>query len=371
MSDAKRTAERGRERPAAAEVVTAPVKLPVPATPVVPASVERDDADEALADTSPATDEELDLIEAEIGAAPAAAAPTGHAPVTALVRRDPMGQYMAEVRRYPLLTREEEYELAKQWVETGDPEAGRRLVTSNLRLVVKIAHEYKRAYQNLLDLVQEGNVGLIQAVKKFDPYRGVKLSTYSGWWIRAYILKFILNNWRLVKIGTTQNQRKLFFNLRKQVDRLKQEGVDPTPERIAEALDVSEAEVIEMDRRLSAPDMSLNAPLGSGDEDDGRTRMDIIEDTSDDPSVEVESTEFKDLLHSKLQRFGATLSGRELEIFRDRIVADDPITLQELGDRWGVSRERARQLEKRMVLRLREFLQKELGDAVQIALGQE
>ncbi|WP_434422156.1 sigma-70 family RNA polymerase sigma factor [Nannocystis pusilla] len=238
--------------------------------------------------------------------------------------------------------------------------------------MVKIAHEYKRAYQNLLDLVQEGNVGLIQAVKKFDPYRGVKLSTYSGWWIRAYILKFILNNWRLVKIGTTQNQRKLFFNLRKQVDRLKQAGVDPTPERIAAALNVSEAEVIEMDRRLSAPDMSLDAPLtGGGDEDDGRTRMDIIEDSSDDPEVEVESTEFKDILHAKLRRFGATLSGRELEIFRDRIVADEPITLQELGDRWGVSRERARQLEKRMVLRLREFLQAELGDAVQIALGHE
>jgi RNA polymerase sigma-32 factor len=244
-------------------------------------------------------------------------------------------------------------------------------VTSNLRLVVKIAHEYKRTYQNLLDLVQEGNVGLIQAVKKFDPYRGVKLSTYSGWWIRAYILKFILNNWRLVKIGTTQNQRKLFFNLRKQRDKLIQAGVDPTPERIARELDVSESEVIEMDRRLSGPDVSLNAPLAGDEGDTGRTRMDFIEDDTDDPSVEVETAEFKDLLQEKLKEFGATLSGRELEIFRDRIVADEPLTLQELGDRWGVSRERARQLEKRMVLRLREFLQQKLGNAVQIALGQE
>ncbi|HEY8377446.1 MAG TPA: RNA polymerase factor sigma-32, partial [Nannocystis sp.] len=330
--------------------------------------VDDSEGDEALSDIEPATDEELDLIAAELGAAPAAA--PEEVSTTALVRRDPMSQYMAEVRRYPLLTREEEYALAVRWVEHGDAEAARQLVTSNLRLVVKIAHEYKRAYQNLLDLVQEGNVGLIQAVKKFDPYRGVKLSTYSGWWIRAYILKFILNNWRLVKIGTTQNQRKLFFNLRKQRDKLKQAGVDPTPEAIAEALDVSEAEVIEMDRRLAAPDMSLNAPLG-GEEEDGRTRMDIIEDSSDDPEVEVESSEFKDLLHAKLREFGATLSGRELEIFRDRLVADEPITLQELGDRWGVSRERARQLEKRMVLRLREFLQRELGDAVQIALGHE
>lgn len=376
MKETRRsTSERTPARPpAVADVAEAKPNLPVKASSVVPARAERegdrDDevAEEALADIEPATDEELDQIEAELGtAAPAAPA----APVTALVRRDPMGQYMAEVRRHPLLTREEEHALAVRWVEHGDTEAAKQLVTSNLRLVVKIAHEYKRAYQNLLDLVQEGNVGLIQAVKKFDPYRGVKLSTYSGWWIRAYILKFILNNWRLVKIGTTQNQRKLFFNLRKQRDRLKQEGIDPTPENIAAALDVSEAEVIEMDRRLAAPDMSLNAPLGSGDEDDGRTKMDVIEDTSDNPAAEVESSEFKDLLQEKLRRFGATLSGRELEIFRDRIVADEPITLQELGDRWGVSRERARQLEKRMVLRLREFLQSELGDAVQIALGHE
>jgi RNA polymerase sigma-32 factor len=329
------------------------------------AEAEADEAEEVLADIEPATDEELDVIERDIGR------PSPAAATTALARRDPMGQYMAEVRRYPLLTREEEHELAVRWIENGDKEAGRRLVTSNLRLVVKIAHEYKRTYQNLLDLVQEGNVGLIQAVKKFDPYRGVKLSTYSGWWIRAYILKFILNNWRLVKIGTTQNQRKLFFNLRKQREKLKQAGVDPTPERIAKELDVSEAEVIEMDRRLSAPDMSLNAPLSDDDGDGGRTRLDIIEDSTEDPSVTVESAEFKDLLQAKLRRFGATLKGRELEIFRDRIVADEPVTLQDLGDRWNVSRERARQLEKRMILRLREFLQAELGDAVQIALGQE
>ena len=376
MSQPKRSSSEKSPRKAPAVVdVEAPADkaLPVKAPPPVAAEPEPEDEDEdeVLSETEPATDAELDLIEAEIGVRPAEPQAQA-APVTALVRRDPMGQYMAEVRRHPLLTREEEHALAVRWVEGNDAEAAKQLVTSNLRLVVKIAHEYKRAYQNLLDLVQEGNVGLIQAVKKFDPYRGVKLSTYSGWWIRAYILKFILNNWRLVKIGTTQNQRKLFFNLRKQVDRLKQAGVDPTPERIAAALDVSEAEVIEMDRRLSAPDMSLDAPLtGGGDEDDGRTRMDIIEDSSDDPEVEVESTEFKDILHAKLRRFGATLSGRELEIFRDRIVADEPITLQELGDRWGVSRERARQLEKRMVLRLREFLQAELGDAVQIALGHE
>ena len=281
-----------------------------------------------------------------------------------------MAAYMAEVRRHPLLTREQEHELAVRWVEHGDQEAGRILVTSNLRLVVKIAHEYRRAYQNLLDLVQEGNVGLVKAVQKFDPYRGVKLSTYSGWWIRAYILKYILANWRLVKIGTTQNQRKLFFNLRKQREALLAAGVDPTPERIAKELDVSTKEVVEMERRMAAPDMSLDAPL-SEDGDGSRTRLDLLEDDFADPEDSVDAAEFKSLLGDKLRAFGADLTGREQEVFTDRLMSDEPVTLQTLGDRWGVSRERARQIEKRLVTRLRAFLQSELGEAVQIALGQE
>lgn len=321
---------------------------------------------EALADVE-VSEEDLDAIEKELRKR-AKAAPSG---ATALARRDPMAAYMSEVRQHPLLTREEEYDLAVRWVEDGDREAARKLVTSNLRLVVKIAHEYRRAYQNLLDLVQEGNVGLVKAVQKFDPYRGVKLSTYSGWWIRAYILKYILNNWRLVKIGTTQNQRKLFFNLRKQREALVAAGVDPTPERIAKELDVSPREVREMERRMASPDVSLDAPLGSDDGDGSRTRLDLIEDDYADPEDNVDSVEFKSLLQDKLMAFGADLEGRELEIFRDRLLSDEPATLQDLGARWGVSRERARQLEKRMVLRLREYLQAELGDAVQIALGHD
>jgi len=257
-----------------------------------------------------------------------------------------------------------------RWFDEGDKDAARQLVTSNLRLVVKIANEYRRGYQNLLDLVQEGNVGLMKAVQKFDPYRQVKLSTYSGWWIRAYVLKHILNNWRMVKIGTTQNQRKLFFNLRKQRDALIKAGIDPSAENIAKELDVSPEEVVEMEKRMAAPDASLDAPL-SADDEGGRTRLDSLEDDADDPEHEVSSDQFKHLLQDKLRVFGATLEGRELEIFRDRLISDEPVTLQDLGDRWGVSRERARQLEKRMVLRLRTYLQAELGDAVQIALGQD
>ncbi|MCA9682228.1 MAG: RNA polymerase factor sigma-32 [Myxococcales bacterium] len=328
---------------------------------------EGDDLAGLLEDVSPATDEELDAIEASLSRLPRAA-PEG---TTALALRDPMAAYMAEVRRHPLLTREEEHELAVRWVEEGDREAAKRLVTSNLRLVVKIANEYRRGYQNLLDLVQEGNIGLIKAVQKYDPYRGVKLSTYSGWWIRAYVLKHILNNWRLVKIGTTQNQRKLFFNLRKQREALVKAGIDPTAENIAKGLDVSTEEVVEMQKRMAAPDASLNAPLGSGDDPGTRTGLDVLEDDDADPEDEVSSAQFKRMLHDKLRIFGATLEGREAEIFRERLVADEPITLQDLGDRWGVSRERARQVEKRMVLRLRAYLQEELGDAVQIALGHD
>ncbi|MFO7566950.1 MAG: RNA polymerase factor sigma-32 [Enhygromyxa sp.] len=354
--------------------------LPVKREQTLPAEVARREvveaeledegaAQDALAEVAPATDEELDAIEATLPTRLPRAAPEG---TRALALRDPMAAYMAEVRRYPLLTREQEHELAVRWVEHGDQDAAKKLVTSNLRLVVKIANEYRRGYQNLLDLVQEGNLGLLRAVQKYDPYRGVKLSTYSGWWIRAYVLKHILNNWRLVKIGTTQNQRKLFFNLRKQRDALIRAGVDPTAENIARELDVSTEEVVEMQKRMAAPDASLNAPLGS-DDDGGtpRTRLDLLEDTGEDPEDEVSGNQLKHLLYDKLRSFGSTLEGREAQLFTERLVADEPITLQEFGDRWGVSRERARQIEKRMVLRLRKYLQDELGDAVEIALGQE
>jgi RNA polymerase sigma-32 factor len=322
--------------------------------------------EDVLDDVEPVTDSELDAIASDL-ARLAPAAPEG---TTALARRDPVAAYMAEVRQYPLLGRDDEYELAVRWVEQGDLEAARKLVTSNLRLVVKIAHQYRRAYHNLLDLVQEGNVGLVRAVHKFDPYRGVKVSTYAAWWIRAYILKYILNTWRVVKVGTTQNQRRLFFNLRKQQELLRKAGVEATPERIAEALEVSPGEVVEMQRRMAAPDVSLDTPLrAASDEGSSRTRLDTIEDRDDGPDESVEADEFRTLLHEKLVRFGADLTGREREIFEERMMAEDPLTLQELGDRWGVSRERARQVEKRMVLRLREYLEDELGDAVHIALG--
>jgi RNA polymerase sigma-32 factor len=282
-----------------------------------------------------------------------------------LIKRDPLQAYMQEARRFPLLTPEEEKALAVRLYEHGDTAAARRMVEANLRLVVKIAYEYRRAHKNILDLVQEGNIGLIQAVGKFDPYRGVKLSSYAAFWIRAYILKFILNNWRLVKIGTTQAQRKLFFNLRKERERLEQLGFEPTAALLAENLQVTEKEVEEMDKRLSSPESSLDAPIGS-DDDGARTRLDYLPSEEERPDRVVEQSEFSELLKSKLELFAQKLEGREQTIFRERWLTENPKTLQEIGDAYGVSRERARQLEKRLLGRLRKYLEAELGQTVDI-----
>jgi len=281
----------------------------------------------------------------------------------ALSRRDPLGAYMRDVQRYPLLSKEEEHELAVRFLEEDDLEAAKRLVTSNLRLVVKIAYDYRQAYKNILDLVQEGNIGLMQAVKKYDPYKGVKLSSYAAWWIRAYILRYILNNHRLVKVGTTQAQRKLFFNLQKEKARLSAMGIEPTAEIIAERLNVPERDVVSMDMRLAAGDASLDAPVGTGE---GRTvsRVELLpsEDVRADDTLA--DAEVGDQFSTKIHEFGESLEGKERKIFDDRLVAEDPKTLQALGDEFGVSRERVRQIEKRLLEKLKAYLREELGDTV-------
>jgi RNA polymerase sigma-32 factor len=277
---------------------------------------------------------------------------------------DPMAAYLREVQRHPLLTPEATHDLAAKFVKDQDPRIAAQLVTANLRLVVKIAYEYRRAYKNILDLVQEGNIGLMQAVKRYDPYRGVKLSSYAAWWIRAYILRFILNNWRLVKLGTTQAQRKLFFNLRKKRAELQGLGIDPSDAEVAKALDVPESDVREMEVRLSSSEKSLDAPVGDAE---GRSisRVDMVPSMSEGPESLMAGGELQALLKDRLASFRRTLEGKDkdLAIFDERLVADDPLTLQELGDRFGISRERVRQLEQRLTGRLRDFLRVELGDA--------
>jgi RNA polymerase sigma-32 factor len=280
-------------------------------------------------------------------------------------RFDPLSAYLREVQKHPLLSPEETQSLAEKFVQGQDPRVAARLVTSNLRLVVKIAYEYRRAYKNIMDLIQEGNIGLMQAVKRYDPYRGVKLSSYAAWWIRAYILRFILNNWRLVKLGTTQAQRKLFFNLRKKRAELQALGVDPTNAEIAKQLNVPENEVAEMDVRLQASEKSLDAPIGDG-EGRATAKIDTMPSMVEGPEGLLADSELQGLLKEKLASFRETLAGKdkELAIFDERLVADEPLTLQELGDRFGISRERVRQLEQRLTGRLRDYLRDEMGDAV-------
>jgi RNA polymerase sigma-32 factor len=315
--------------------------------------------DEALLE--PTGDEEENSIDGEDTGT--ALARTGDT----LGRFDPLAAYMREVQRHALLSPDEEHRLAVTYQKNPDDlAAAARLVTANLRLVVKIAYEYRRAYKNMMDLIQEGNIGLMQAVKKYDPYRGVKLSSYAAWWIRAYMLRFILNNWRLVKLGTTQAQRKLFFNLSKEKARLTAMGIEPTDAEIAKRLNVAEAEVAEMDKRLARSDASLDASVG---ESDGRSvsRVELMPAPGSTPDKLAEGAELSVMLQERLSEFRGTLQGKDVIIFDKRLIADEPLTLQELGDEFGVSRERVRQLEARLTGKLREYLKETLGDAVELS----
>jgi len=290
-----------------------------------------------------------------------------------LSRADALQRYMAEVSRHPLLSREEEHDLAVKFQKTRDPELAYRLVTANLRLVVKIANEYRRAAFNLLDLIQEGNVGLMHAVQKYDPFRGVKLSSYAAWWIRAYILRYLMDNWRMVKLGTTQAQRKLFFNLRKEQEKLLSQGFEAQPRLLAERLDVSEQDVREMDQRLSNDEFSLDAPLPGGAEESRQTQGDRLVQEQAPADEQLADEELRRIFKEKLAQFGKTLTAEKDQLlFEKRIAPPDgkePMTLQEIGDLWGVTRERARQLEARLTDRLREYLRRELPDFAQLSVN--
>ena len=275
---------------------------------------------------------------------------SGHSPATL----SPLQLYLQQIAKYPLLEPEEEYELARQQFDGGDVGAAHRLVTANLRLVVKIANDFRQAQLNLLDLIQEGNYGLMQAVKRFNPYKGVKLSSYAAWWIRAYILKHIMDNKSHVKIGTTSDQRKLYYNLEKTARKLLQEYDHVDPKMLAEHLHVREKDVREMQARLAAPDLSLDAPIG--DEDSSSTHGQMLAAAGKGADDILADEEVRTIFAEHLATFRETLKGRDLEIFDARLMAEEPLTLQEIGDRYGVSRERARQIEARIVQKLRSFV---------------
>ena len=274
---------------------------------------------------------------------------------------DSLTAYMSELANHAPISREEEHDLAVKWVEEKDVDAARRLVLSNLRLVVKIAMEYRRAWTNVLDLIQEGNVGLVQATHRFDPYQGVKLSSYASYWIRAYILKYILDNFRIVRMGTTRAQRKLFFNLNKEKRKLEIEGYSVEPKLLAERLEVSEDDVRDMDRRMNQSDLSLNAPARR-DDDSGAEVGDFMSGSPSSAEENVADAELRSVFADKIAEFKNQIEGRDLRILDERVLADEPMTLQELADEFGISRERVRQLEARMVNRLRDYFKENLVD---------
>lgn len=270
---------------------------------------------------------------------------------TALTPSDPLSRYIAEIRRYPLLTREQEQELTQKYKATRDPAIAQVLVTSNLRFVVKIAAEYTKFGAKLIDLIQEGNVGLMHAVKEFNPDKGVRLITYAVWWIRGFIQEFLMRQYSMVRIGTTQNQRKLFYQLQKQSEELERLGFKDAVAQISGRLGVSEEEVIDMKQRLSGRDVSLDAPVNEAQ------TSHLLDMQSDPNEVELDDQlghlEQLKMLREKIEDIRPDLNEKELFLLDNRLLADEPLTLQDIGDKYGITREAVRQLEARLLLKLR------------------
>jgi RNA polymerase sigma-32 factor len=281
-----------------------------------------------------------------------------------ITRYDPLRTYLAEIGKFSTLSRDEEHRLAEYYHQTGDRETAYRLVTSNLKLVVKIAMIYRKVYRNILDLIQEGNLGLIQAVRRFDPDRGTRLPTYAAWWIKAYILKFLLDNTRMVKIGTTNARRRILMNLDKEKRELEAKGIVPTSRLLAENLGVDEKELREVQQGMTGADISLDAPVGN---DDGGTHyIDTLRLMEQSVDEKIAQGEFRDLLEKRFADFSKTLSDREREILSCRLIAEDPETLQEIADRYGISREAIRVAEKKLVDKLKKYMIESFGDVREI-----
>ncbi len=274
---------------------------------------------------------------------------------------DPLHRYLMEVRKYPFLSKEEEHRLAIAAHEEGSLQAITELVLSHLRLVASIAMEYKHLPMDIMDLIQEGNIGLMQGIKKFDPYRNIRVATYVAWWIRAYILKYILQNWRLVKMGTTEIQRKLFFNLSKERERLEKLGYTPGPKLLADRLHVKEEEVIDVEQRLRwGQEVSLDHPgaYTGGGEEEGEA---LCIPSAEAPIEEQYAKEqLAEIFKSQLKAFSETLKPRDREILLERVLSETPMTLEALGAKHKISKERVRQLEENLIKKLRKFVEQKL-----------
>ena len=274
-----------------------------------------------------------------------------------------LSRYLNEIKRFPILSADEELLLAKNYLEKGESEAAHKLVTSHLRLVAKIAMQYRGYGLPVADLISEGNLGLMKAVKKFDPERGCRLSTYAMWWIKASVTEYILRSWSLVKMGTMSAQKKLFFSLRKAKRKLNiidAQTIDPEKTaKLAEQFSISEADITHLDRRITARDLSLNAPV-SNSEEDSMEFIDILEDDTPSPEVLVARTQETEFRQKYLKDAMLQLSERERHIFTERRLKEDPITLEKLGEHYGISRERVRQLENRAYTKVQTIIHSEL-----------
>ncbi len=301
-------------------------------------------------DLEEATSPAVELVPAE---------PSSPAATTALVPASSLRQYLAEVRKYPYLSKEEELQLFHEYHTLGNREAAVKLILANLRVSVAVASEYFHTGFDQLDLIQEGNVGLMQAIKKFDVTKNVRFYAYAAWWARAYILRYLLNNFRLVKIGTTQDQRKLFYNLRKEKAKLEREGYAPDAKLLADRLHVRERDVIEMDQRLGSWELSLDQPLSQ--ESEG-TLMDVLPSQEIGVDERLAADQLRTLFRKKLAEFAKTLDEREEDILRNRILSETPLTLEDLGVKYRITKERTRQLEARIIKRLRDYVRKDIRD---------
>ncbi len=280
-----------------------------------------------------------------------------------LSRLDPFRRYLLEISQFEPLGPEEERRLALRYRENEDQDAAYRLVTSNLRLVVKVAMIYRSVYFNVMDLIQEGNIGLIEAMKRFDPYKGARLPTYASWWIKAYIIKFILDNFRIVRVGTTNERRKLLFNLRKEKERLRLQGIEPTPARIAKRLNVSVENVKDIEQNMDSSDLSLNSYVN---EDQSIQYVDTLKATEELVDERIARGELQKLFSDKIQEFAQTLSEREQYILSERLIAQEPKTLQEIANRFGVTREAIRLNEKGLVKKIKSYMQDSLSKVTDV-----
>lgn len=331
-------------------------KKAAPAREVVAEVIDEDEVPAASPDEEP--EEEAIESERESDGKPtkALSIPTSERGLTS---SDPLVLYLNELRRYPVLSREEEMEIAKRYYETKDPEAAQLLVKSNLRFVVKVAAEYSKFGARLIDLIQEGNVGLMHAVREFNPTKGARLITYAVWWIRGYIQEYLMRQYSLVRIGTTQTQRKLFYQLQKQKEALEALGDNPDYAALSARLGVSEADVQSMAQRLSGRDVSLDRPL---DDQSSGTMIDLQSNQGDVPLDEqLAKEEQLALLRTQIEGLRSELNERELILLEERILADDPLTLQEIGEKYGITREAVRQAESRLMKKIKDRMDRAQG----------